>query len=294
MHSTDDSTTVGVDECTYSKETGEYTVTTEDAYTLEKQNRSDGSTSMWSITKKGSSTPCAAITSPMHLYEGYEDCEERTRQLYGNKNDDTAAPTQAKASTTASQAKAWVWEASSLSNGASDTGTSTGKTPTYTSSAKSSGTRDWAKPSLSSKKTSSSKKASGSSDKKKSETVASVAQAWYDKLTAFYNKDADTAAGKDLKEDEPLSVPDITKEMRSLSSSVKSTHPLIQHAARETMMLTAAMSRQQVVYGRVRSYYYGEHQEAVKTRKERITSRQTKLKYITNIGNEITFVLGTE
>lgn len=271
-------------------------------YKLKKVPRSDGRLNYYhAVNGSETDAPSAAITPPMALYDQFDDCEERINALYGKNNK--------KESTTAKSFK-MLKNADSISTGTSSTSStatsnnisanvtnkntwsfqtasasfSDASRSSSSSSTLSGSSWSWSKPVtiLSSYGASSNKsKSSSSSDasKKKADGVKDAIDKLFGKVASFFTKDTNTAKGEDLKEDEPLSVPDISSEKKTLASFLSSTPGTnVKEATREAVLYAAAIDRQKVAYGKGRKEYQNEHQTAADNRKSRIAAKQSRIK----------------
>lgn len=295
----------------------------EGKYKLTKATRSDGKLSYWNITKPGSNTPIAALTPPMKLSERYEDCEERTKQLYGKNNNKTSTianakgttftstpvvsntakkttttdiATTTKTNTQQSKATKWSWSTASVTLASMGSNSTSSLKNLLLSDTKPTTTWSWAKDITISNYLSGSGNSNSSSDKKTEKSVTDTIvekgkQALgavsniLDKIVAFFTKDTETSQGENLKKEEPLTVPDTSKETKALASSISSLPPQAQDGVREGVVYSASLERQKVAYGKGRQSYQAEHHKANNVRKRRARYKAKKMCHIISVGS---------
>lgn len=259
----------------------------------------DPNRGFWDVTLFGSDNTVGAFTSLLGLTEKFEDCEKRTDALYRKNN-------QKKNSTTSREVKATNISTSSNSSNTNATNNSSASVTTAqkwnfktanasfsgVNSSSSSGSSStlsgsswsWSKPItiLSSYGASSSKSNSGKSSGAGAKIVDNAKDALdklFGKVASFFSKDTNTAKGEDLKKDEPLSVPDVSAETKTLASFLSSTPGTnVKEATREAVLYAASVNRQKVAYAKGRREYQTEHQSAVDNRKNRIAAKQSRIK----------------
>ena len=278
----------------YSNDTKEWRIQNIDVskYVLSKVTRSDGKLSYWEVLKIGVASAFAALTPPLPLTSKYEDCEERLSQIYNKNNQKTS--TTAATAVEQSEAKTWNWPSAQVTfSSLSGTGVVESNTSTSSSSSSSSASSwSWVNTSKlqamlgDNKKSSSSTSttSSGSSLAEKAKSALGAVSELGKKMVTFFNKDAKTAKGEDLKKEEPLSVPDMSKETQALALASKNTPPLVAKGARDAVLISTAIERQKVAYGKGRQSYQQEHQSATEIRKTRLQYRQANIAYCINMG----------
>lgn len=264
-------------------------------YVLSKVTRSDGKLSYWEIFKIGAASAFAALTPPLPLTSKYEDCEERLDRLY-NKNNKKTSTTKAE-SVEASEPTKWNWPSAQVTfSSMSSSGTGVVSSNATTSSSSSSNSSwSWVNTSATEKLAGVNKfnKANKNNNKSASNSNSFTTKAKNalgaiselgKKMVSFFNKDAKTAKGEELNKEEPLSVPDMSKETQALAVATTGVPPLVAKGARDAVLISTAIERQKVAYGKGRQSYQQEHQSATEIRKTRLQYRQTNIAYCLNTG----------
>lgn len=274
---------------TYNKDKDEWEEgATELKYVLKGVKRSDGKISYWEIFKIGVASAFAALTPPLPLTSRYEDCEERLKNIYSKNNNKTS--TTAATAVEASEPKTWNWPSAQVTFASlSGAGVVASTTATSSSSSSSNSSWSWVNKSklkaLAEVKKSPSSPSSGSSLAEKAKSALGAVSELGKKMVAFFNKDAKTAKGEEMNKEEPLSVPDMSKETQALAVASKTTAaPLLAQGAREAVLISNAIERQKVAYGKGRQSYQQEHQAATEIRKTRMQYRQANIAYCINMG----------
>ena len=256
----------------------------------------------WDISLYGSDNTIGAFTSLLGIKEKFEDCEKRTDALYrkNNQQKDSTTAREVKATNTSSTTSTssntttttntsasvatkstWSFQTASTSFGSSSS-SSSADTSTFGTSA----STNWGweanvnlSASANASSSSSSSSSSGSSFTDKVKSAFDSTEKFIGKVASFFTKDTKTARGEDLKEDEPLSVPDLSEDMQKSVAIANAPNATIREGARDAILYCSAINRQKIAYGKGRTEYQAEHQNAEESRKNRLAAKQANIKY---------------